>query len=439
MLVVAACNLTAFSFADPPQVKNLQEAPPPPPPLTARQIAEAGRMTPDEAQSLVSIFFPKLPAQSPKSDKEIAGLSENSRPEFLTWERVYTLALLRARVGPAQSIDVLDAKGFAELAARNGIGDFTRFRQDFLSRNSGAAGAFRDPSADYLDLLRRLQVIDNARCDIARQENALTLYQELIRGESSGLSQLELDMVGASVIRAKDRLADEIAHFCDRLDEFKTTLGLTPRAEVIPDRQEIAAFRDVFEDAHNWHRNPKRTLDVFHKLIARLPALGEVIVGGQPIVGAIEANRGRLEDVLANATRIARENQPRTQNGAVGPDSDVQLELRVSRRIRRLAEASRAYRSEQRRYELTGRVIDELLTDMIAPPAGGTHALAQSARVATVTTSLLNQFAQIQRAEDRLVGLWASFKAERLALYHDLGVLPYDNWKAFYDDLTARP
>ena len=40
--------------------------------------------------------------------------------------------------------------------------------------------------------------------------------------------------------------------------------------------------------------------------------------------------------------------------------------------------------------------------------------------------------------QDRLVGLWASFKAERLALYRDLGVLPYDDWKSFYDDLAAR-
>ena len=54
------------------------------------------------------------------------------------------------------------------------------------------------------------------------------------------------------------------------------------------------------------------------------------------------------------------------------------------------------------------------------------------------TQGLLDQLDQIRRAEDRLVGLWASFKAERLAFYRDFGVLPYDDWKSFYDDLAAR-
>jgi hypothetical protein len=51
----------------------------------------------------------------------------------------------------------------------------------------------------------------------------------------------------------------------------------------------------------------------------------------------------------------------------------------------------------------------------------------------------MGHLSQIQRAQDRLVGIWASFKAERLALYRDLSVLPCDDWKSFYDGLAARP
>ena len=40
-------------------------------------------------------------------------------------------------------------------------------------------------------------------------------------------------------------------------------------------------------------------------------------------------------------------------------------------------------------------------------------------------------------AQDRLIAHWTSFRAERLSLYRDLGVLPYDNWDAFYADLSA--
>ena len=113
------------------------------------------------------------------------------------------------------------------------------------------------------------------------RKNALRLFQELHpRRISSGVSTLDVDMVEASAIRAKDRLADEIAHFRDRLDELKAAVGLTPRAPVIPDPDEIVAFREAFEGVQNWHRNPKRTLDVFHQLVGRIPGLGEVKIDG---------------------------------------------------------------------------------------------------------------------------------------------------------------
>ncbi len=439
ILASASCAVAATALAAPPQLPQQESSQKPS--LNARQIEEVGRMTPDEAQSLVAIFFPKLPTPTLGSDKEIAGLYTSSHPDLLNWERVYTLALARARIGPAPNAEVLDAKGFAEMAERNGIADFNRFRQDFLAIRPGGEAGFRDPSGDYLELLRRLQVIDNARCDVVRQQNALSLFQELIRGEASGLTALDVNLVESSVIRAKERLADETARFRDELVELKAALGLKLRAPVIPDRQEIAAFREAFEAVHNWHGNPKRTLDVFHQLIARVPALGEVVVNGKPVLGAIEADPRRLEDVLAAATRVAVANQNRSsaQKGAAAPENEVQLELRISRRVRRLAEARRAYESEKRSYEVTSRLIDELITQLAAPPAGGTQALAQAARATLGIATLLSQLGQIQRAEDRLVGLWTSFRGERLALYRELGVLPYDNWKSFYDDLTARP
>ena len=131
-----------------------------------------------------------------------------------------------ARTGLTSGADVLDPKVLAELAARHGVADFSRFRHDFLAGRPGAGGTFRDPSGDYLELLRRLQVIDNARCDVALWENCFRLFQELIRGESSGLSQLQADLVEASLVRARQRLADETAQFRDGLDELKAAIGL---------------------------------------------------------------------------------------------------------------------------------------------------------------------------------------------------------------------
>jgi RNA polymerase sigma factor (sigma-70 family) len=413
-------------------------APPQPPPLDERRLSEVGRMKPDEAESFNTIFFPKLPPLSLDWVKGIVGFSSGSRPEGLTWEHVYTPALVRARTGLTSSADVLDPKVLAELAARHGVADFSRFRHDFLAGRPGAGGTFRDPSGDFLELLRRLQVIDNARCDVALRENCFRLFQELIQGESSGLSQLQGDLVEASLVRARQRLADETAQFRDGLDELKAAIGLPPRALLVPDPEGIAAFREVFEKVHNWHRDPTRSFKVLPQLIARLPALGEVEVEGRPILGTIEANPDRLEDELAAMMRSAVKNRNSREMAEAARDTDVLLERRTRQHVRRLVEARRAYVVERRSYELASRLIDQVLEQIVAPPAGGTQALAQSAGARIATQGLLDQLDQVRSAQDRLVGLWASFKAERLALYRDLGVLPYDDWKSFYSELEAR-
>ena len=147
---------------------------------------------------------------------------------------------------------------------------------------------------------------------------------------------------------------------------------------------------------YNWHRDPKRTLDAFSQLLARLPALGEVAIEGRPILGTIEANPGRLEDVLAAATRVAHTNRAGREPGEAARDVDVPLELQTRRHIRRLVEARRADHTERRRFELASRLIDEVLEQIVAPPAGGTRALAQAVGARIQTESLLDQFVQIQ-------------------------------------------
>ncbi len=261
----------------------------------------------------------------------------------------------------------------------------------------------------------------------------------MIQGESSGLSTLEADLVEASLVRARQRLADETARCRDGLDELKAALGLPPRASGIPDPRGIAAFREAFEGVYNWHRDPARTLAGLSRLITRLPAPGEVVVEGRPILGTIEADPDRLEDELAAMMRSAGKPGSSREKGEAARDAESAREPRIRQHLRRLVEARRAYVLDRRRYELASRLIDEVLTQLVAPPAGGTQALAQSAGARIATQGLLDQLDEVRGAQDRLVGLWASFQTERLALYRDLGVLPYDDWKSFLDDLAARP
>jgi hypothetical protein len=55
-----------------------------------------------------------------------------------------------------------------------------------------------------------------------------------------------------------------------------------------------------------------------------------------------------------------------------------------------------------------------------------------------VFEQLLAHVNEVTDAEDRIVDLWAKFRAERLLLQHDLGLLSSSDWTSFYEDLTAR-
>ena len=143
--------------------------------------------------------------------------------------------------------------------------------------------------------------------------------------------------------------------------------------------------------------------------------------------------------MLATATRIAATNKRTGEKADPAPGADADLELRLRRHIRHLAQTRQAYEVEKRRFELATRLIDQVLEQFAAPPAGGTNALAQSVGARIQTQLLLEQFTQLERAQDHLIGLWSSFKSERLTFYHDLGVFPYEDWKSFYADLGATP
>ena len=403
-------------------------------PLAAASVAQPPRLPervrPGEALGLPGITTPVVPA-SRDTDKEIAGLPKGSRPEILTWERVYALALVHARDGRPKAAEELSPAVLADQATRQGVADYGRFRKDFLASRVGAGGAFRDPSGDYLELLRRLQTIDNARRNVAIHENLFKLVAELIQGASANLTQLDVDLVHAALVRARRGLSDETAHFREALEDLKVALGLWPHAAVLPDRRNLLAFHVRFEAVASWSRDPNRHLAELPRLVDRLPALGEVVVDGQPILGRIEADPEQMEDVLTKAVQLAIKNRADLDKGRSPGDADVLLELRVRRRIRHLFETRRAYEGEKQTYELAIRLKDQTFERLVAPAAG-----VRSPRSALLA-ELLEHEARAMRAQNRLVALWTSFRAERLALDRDLGILPYDDWSSFYADLSA--
>ena len=339
---------------------------------------------------------------------------------------------MRSRDGRGGFAEALDPKALDEQASRLGVADFDRFRKEFLAARPGAVGSFRDPSGDYLDLLRRFQMIENARWNVAFHENLLKLINELMQGESGGLGQLDVDLISAALIRMRQGLSEETGRFRDELDRVKVALGLSPHAPVIPDRQSLLAFGTAFEAVENWYKQPDRNLSVLHDLTQKPPALGDVVVDGHSIFGTVEGMPYPGEDVLANAVRLAIKNRVGPDKGQAAGDADAQLELRVRRRIRHLFERRHAYQAEKRSYELAVRLKDQSFERMISPSPGGVAGRFPK------LDGVLEYAAQVRRAEDRLVTLWTAFRADRLALYRELGVLPYTDWASFYKDLSAE-
>jgi len=351
-------------------------------------------------------------------DKEAAGLARATVPELLTWERVYALALVRGRGGPSDFAQALAPKALAGLAARHSVADFARFRKEFLASPSGVGGTLRDPSRDYLELLQRLQLIDNARRNVAVLENLMQFVATLVQGESGGLSQLDLDRVFASLLGARERLANVTGDFRDALDETKVALGLLPHAPVIPDRQNLAAFRTAFDAVESWSKTPDRDLPALAQLVQKMPALGEVVITGQPVLGTIERNPEPGPDMLASAVRLAITNRSAAGKGLSAGDADAQLELRIRRLVRRLFETRRAYEGAKRSDERAIRLQDQAFERMVAP------ATARVSGRSPLLDGLLDHLTQIPNAEDWLVTLWTSFRVERLSLYRELGILP---------------
>jgi hypothetical protein len=379
----------------------------------------------------LDLLVPRPVFSSPELDKQSAGLPIESRPEVLTWERVFALALIRFRAGDGPAAETLVPSELDLKAKKSNIDDFSRFRTDFLATNADSRKTFRDPSTEYFRLLRRLQSITSSRKDIAFHENLYVLLRELVQGASSGLSQIDIDRVGAALERARQRLNDEVGHYRNDLDHTKVAFGLSPHAAVVPDRLILTAFDVTFEGVDQWHRNPQRTLDQLPKLVDRLPVLGDVTVGGRPLSDAIRPDPNAIDGLLADATREAIKNRGAPHGGQVLGNAEVQLELQIRRQVRHLLEIKRAYNGEKRSYELAIRLKDQTLERVVGPASGVT--IARSPMLDT----LLDHQGEIRTLETRLVRLWTEFRAERLALYRGIGVLPYHDWKAFYGDLSA--
>jgi hypothetical protein len=424
------------------------------------------------------------------------------------------------------------------------VRSFTLFRQQFLIvtltggtiqnfGNTFALAGFsvpgnNDPTVGYLVVVFNLVEVEVDRRNLFFLESLAKLYQELIQGEASGLSRLQVDQVMQRLILGRQALFTDKLTYRNQMDQFKMQLGMPPDMPLVVDMSLAQPFYEVFDAVDTWQRNPLRSLDDLPAIIAKIPELEDIDVEGRSVLEPYRnyqstltkfnpENEEGLEDLLQSAVRIALEyrmdlmndraalydawrqirvtanalkgilNVALTNNvytpvastnpfGFLSQAKQFSLTLNAELPLVRMTERNNfrtalinyqrqrrtlqnqednlkvqlrgdlrtvfanyiAYEISKRNYELNVRLKDQSFEQIVAPPAGGTQALAQSANAATQTTNLLNFQTNVITAMLALTNGWQSYQTARLIVYRDIGILPYDEWEAFSELFPAQ-
>jgi hypothetical protein len=229
----------------------------------------------------------------------------------------------------------LEALTQAERTLVYQVRSFAQFRQQFLVtvlvggqiQNFGSllnslgfsSGGNSDPVIGFINVIQDIQEIENDRKNIAAFEQLVKVYRELIEGESSGLSQLQLDQVDSSLQGARQQLVSDKLTYRNDLDQFKIQLGMPPDVPLVPDRSLMAAFKKTYNDIDEWQRNPNRDMADLPRLVAQLPELEDVVFDGRSVLsiyphedrkksGEVIVNQeDNLEGLMLAAERVALE------------------------------------------------------------------------------------------------------------------------------------
>jgi hypothetical protein len=406
-------------------------------------------------------------------------------------------------------------------------GTIQNFGQTFNLAGFSSAGN-SDPTIGFLPIVFNLVEVEVDRRNLFFLESVARLYNELIQGEASGLSRLQLDQVMQRVIAGRQALFTDKITYRVQLDEFKMQMGLPPDTPVVIDMSLAQPFYDVFNAVDEWQRRSTRKLDELPFIIAKLPELEDIDVEGRSVLAPYRnyrstlkefapENEEGLEDTLQAAVRIALEyrmdlmndraqlydawrqirvtanalkgvlNIAITNNIYTAPNpsnpfeflsqakqfglainselplvrinernnfrtalityqrtrralqtAEDNLKIQLRNDLRQVHLAYINYEISKRSFELNVRLKDQSFEQIIAPPAGGTQSLAQTANAATQTTNLLNFQGQLITAMLALTNGWASYQTQRLIVYRDIGILPYDEWEAFSELYPAQ-
>src|SRR5208283_1442035 len=170
-----------------------------------------------------------------------------------------------------------------------------------------------DPTIGFIPLAENVaEVIVDLR-NLAFFEQLAALYEQLIEGESSGLSQLQVDQVKSRVLTSRQTLITDIITLRNTNDSFKQQIGLPPDTPVVPDVSLFQPYLDVFAEIDEWQRSKNRKMEDVPKIVNKIPQLKDIVLDGHSLLGPYLSsttytdNEEDLEATLQAAVRIALE------------------------------------------------------------------------------------------------------------------------------------
>jgi hypothetical protein len=173
-----------------------------------------------------------------------------------------------------------------------------------------STGGNIDPTTGFLNLVEDVAVVENQTRSVATFVQFAAVFKELIKGESSGLTQLQLDQLDSNLQQAKSNLIGLRTTYRNDLDLFKQQIGLPPDVILVPDRRLTSPFKKVFQDIEFWARDPKRELPELDRIATGLPNLEDIDLDGRSCLGVFGSGSDEnLEDLLLAAERISLENR----------------------------------------------------------------------------------------------------------------------------------
>ena len=132
-----------------------------------------------------------------------------------------------------------------------------------------------------------------------------------------------------------------------------------------------------------------------------------------------------------NNFRTALINYERQRRTLQNTEDFIKNQLRQE--IRAMQQLYIQYQVTKQNLVLSIRVKDQAFEQIIAPPQPNA-----SSQGAVQTNNLISAQGQVINNENNLVTQWYTYQTQRLQLYRDIGILPYDEWEAFDEIFPAK-